>query len=713
MSRIARLLTGPCALRPPALWLLLLLLTGGQAQAAVDFTISTAHQTYVGGVGVQPVDAQATVQGDDFTQATLRVAIAAGGVPSEDILQVLTRSPILIASGGTISVALGASVVIGSYSGGTAGSDLVIALNASATPSLVVELLHSVSYFNLAGPTPTIADRTVTWTMTKAAVATVVQSRVIEVGLGNSLPGVTTNNGLTVGRSQFADLRGQLITTDANDAASLLTYALRSLPTHGRLIRKNTTAGTSPTVLTTASTFTQENVDDGLIAYENQGDAATSDTFEFQVSDQSGATTPVTGVAITITGTFSNPVITLPGPLRSQVEDAAATALVDLVDTAAAGAILGATVSDGDSPHYRLATLEVAFLTAGGVDDHRGGDQLAITSTPGPLVDGSITVSGGAISYRLAGSDHALATVDAQFTGAGGVMLRLNLLNTLIVGSAVSPSPYQISEVITPAAVARLIERITFRSTDQDPSPAGRLLRVTLAERTPDPGLGSAAATVVIMPVNDAPTFVMPATATTSLMAVSGIVLPITLLASDPDSPSPGYALVSKDVPDSDATVLLDPASGACRFTPIAPYVGTAHLVISASDTLGGTAQVAIDITTIATPATANRPFITSDPPLEIEEGGSLLHNLTILPDPTLGTLQSVTLAFIGQLPAGLNGTQLGTNASIWTLTTAPLARPSLGSYSFGVLVTTVSAGGSAACYQPITLCVRALGAAD
>ena len=81
------------------------LLEGEGAGMAVDFTINPSSLTYVGGTGVQAIDATATVQGGDFANATLRVAIDPSDVEvTEDILQVLTRSPTLIANGGSISV---------------------------------------------------------------------------------------------------------------------------------------------------------------------------------------------------------------------------------------------------------------------------------------------------------------------------------------------------------------------------------------------------------------------------------------------------------------------------------------------------------------------------------------------------------------------------------------------------------------------------------
>jgi hypothetical protein len=695
-----------------ALLVLLPLLAPALLEAAVDFTIAGTPLAYTGGTGARPVDAAATASGDDFTNAQLQVAIdPAEVVVSEDILQVQTRSPILLATNGSISVG---GVVIGSYAGGTAGAALVVTMSGAITPAQVTELLRSIAYLDLAGPTPTVGDRHVTLTMTKAGATTVVQARTVHVDAGNALPGVTTNPGLSVGRSRIVDLSGLLVTSDTNDGPGALTYALTVPPIQGNVIRKSTTAGVSPAVIGANGSFTQLEIDSGLIAYEHLGGISASDVFTVVVADPHGATTPATDVAVAITGSVADPQLTLPGPLRAYVEGDPATALADLVDLSAASPVLAAAIADADSPHYRGATLEVQFLTAGDADDGRPGDQLGVSSTPGVVEDGAFVVSGNAISYHWAGADRPFGTIDAQFTGASGVKLRIDLLDSILQGGAGGTPPYLISELITPAVVARFIPRITFRSTDDNPSSAPRLLRFTLRERAPNPGVGSASVALAIQPVNDGPTFTIPSSSVLNLSAVSGIALDDSVLAVDPDSPAPTYALVSKSVPDTDATVTLDAASGAFTFFPVAPFTGPATLVISATDDQGLSSEVTVSIATLPAPSATNRPYVISDPPLEIEEGGSLFHNLAIMADPNGGALTSATLAFIGHYPAGLSGTQLGGNASIWTLTTGPLVRPASGVYSFGVLFTIGTAtSGSWTGYQPITLRVRALNASN
>lgn len=688
--------------------LLALLCLPTVAWTAVGFTIDSTPSTYVGGSGAQAIDGSATVQGDDFSNATLRVAIDPGDIEvAEDILQVLTRSPTLIANSGSITVNLGTGIVIGSYSGGTAGTDLEIILNSAVTPDQVRELLRSIAYLNLAGSTPTDANRSITFTMTKAAVTTVTRTRVINVDPGNALPGVVTNTGLTVARSAFVDLRNHLITDDADHTAAQLNYTLTALPSRGNLVRKSITGAS----LTVTDTFTQEDIDDGLIAYEHLGGPEATDSFTVVVSDLQGGQTPATEVDIVITGTVADPVIALPGPLLPYPEDMLPVALISLVDAGASLPVTSATVTDGDSPHFREATLEVAFLTVTDEPDGRVGDRLSVTDTPGSVMDGSVTVVGNTISYHLSGTTHAVATIDSLSNGTDGAALLITFLDTVIINNA--STSYAIGEVITPAVVARVIERLTYASTDQDPEAAARLLRFTLREQTPNTGAGAAAVALAIQPDNDAPVFVVPATPTLNLTAVSGIALHGTVLASDPDSPTLTYALVSKSVTDGDATMVLDPVTGNFTFTPVLPFTGAANLVLSVTDSVAPPTQVTLAITTQAAPTSVNRPFITSDPPLEVEENASLFHNLVIAADPALGTLTSATLGFIGQLPDGLTATQLGGNPAIWTLTSSPLMRTTSGTYTFGVLVTANSTSGSGRCYQPITLRVRALGAAN
>ena len=102
------------------------------------------------------------VDSADFDGGSLRVAITADEVASEDFLG--------IAQGGSVSVSnlvvSVSNVAIGTITGdGTGGSDLVISFNANATPAAVQDVVRALIYRNANNINPGEAARTVTITL--------------------------------------------------------------------------------------------------------------------------------------------------------------------------------------------------------------------------------------------------------------------------------------------------------------------------------------------------------------------------------------------------------------------------------------------------------------------------------------------------------------------------------------------------------------------
>ncbi len=81
----------------------------------------------------------------------------------------------------------------------------------------------------------------------------------------------------------------KMVFTDEEDADSTLTYTITTAPTHGVILKNGAPLG--------AATFTQQDITDGLIAYQHTGSAqpganSPDDTFVYRVSD-SGTPSPV------------------------------------------------------------------------------------------------------------------------------------------------------------------------------------------------------------------------------------------------------------------------------------------------------------------------------------------------------------------------------------------------------------------------------------
>ncbi|MCP4965595.1 MAG: hypothetical protein GY926_10195, partial [bacterium] len=108
----------------------------------------------------------ADVDSTDFDTGTLTVSFTAGSDSTEDILGIRNQG----SSTGEISVAgwgvAYEGTLIGSFAGGTGGNNLVITLNASATPAAVQALIENITYENTDADNATTGARTVRFVLT-------------------------------------------------------------------------------------------------------------------------------------------------------------------------------------------------------------------------------------------------------------------------------------------------------------------------------------------------------------------------------------------------------------------------------------------------------------------------------------------------------------------------------------------------------------------
>src|SRR5207245_243761 len=110
----------------------------------------------------------------------------------------------------------------------------------------------------------------------------------------NHAPTIATNLGLSVNPGQGATVTSSLLSvTDADQAASALTFTIGTAPTAGTL-KKGSTA------LTAGSTFTQADINSGSISYLSTGSSPASDSFTFTVSDGAGGTIASTSFALNV-----------------------------------------------------------------------------------------------------------------------------------------------------------------------------------------------------------------------------------------------------------------------------------------------------------------------------------------------------------------------------------------------------------------------------
>lgn len=133
------------------------------------------------------------LDGLNFNGGSIRFAITAGLTAAQDQLNFDTAAATTVTTAGG-NVAVGGTV-IGTFTGGGAGGgDLVVTLNANATPALVQTLIRAVDFVNTGGDNPTAGARTITVTLNdgggvaNGGASTVVATTTVTVVAVDDLP---------------------------------------------------------------------------------------------------------------------------------------------------------------------------------------------------------------------------------------------------------------------------------------------------------------------------------------------------------------------------------------------------------------------------------------------------------------------------------------------------------------------------------------------
>ena len=118
-----------------------------------------------------------------------------------------------------------------------------------------------------------------TFTVSDGAGGSVGGTFSITVTPVNDTPVLAANTVLAIGTGATGTVSNTLLSvTDADNTAAEITYTVGTLPAHGTLFNNGV-------VLAGGGTFTQADVDNNLITYTHNGDAATTDSFTFTADD--------------------------------------------------------------------------------------------------------------------------------------------------------------------------------------------------------------------------------------------------------------------------------------------------------------------------------------------------------------------------------------------------------------------------------------------
>lgn len=465
-------------------------------------------------------------------------------------------------------------------SSGQAGEVQVISITATGdNPALTGAL--TVDYTSPAGngtirftPTANASGDALITVLVSAGTTTLTRTCLVHVTAVNDLPLVVRNTPLVVGyrgtglyQGLNADVNaaGQLAASDVETAAAALVYRLALAPIGGYLVANGVR-------LANGDTFTQAEVDGGLLRYTHDGANGASDGFAVQVDDGTGGLGDTVVVSITI-DRASPAVDILPPGLLTWAEGSAAVAI------AATG-----QVADLDSPHFATGFCTVDILSGG-----HAGDLLAINHVGnGP---GQIGVSGSTVSW-------------------GGVPM-----GTWTGGTWPTPLTITFNATTTPAVAQALLRQIVFSNTTRDPGATTRNLSVVISDEAGH-ACPAQSRTLEVTVVND-----VPAALTDTLYTVADVAVPGQLPSTDPDGPSALYTITAP--PGRGQLADFDPATGAFLYIPDPGASGIDHITFTVDDGLAVSAPGTVTVH-ITGAANAQRLWFYSDPPLVAQAGEPL-----------------------------------------------------------------------------------------
>lgn len=436
---------------------------GGTAQGSIDSTTRsfTVTVTPVNDRPTLDVIANLAIDENDPVQVLPLSGIAAG--PADETGQVITVSAMSSRPDLT-------GVPLVTYTSAQSSGVLSVTpvANASGTATIVVTVRDNGGTANGGQDTLTRS-----FTVTIAPVP--------------HIPVVDTNTGLTlpVGGSAVVSYLN-LEVVDLLDPAQL-TYTIQAATAHGTLTRDGVAIGLG-------STFTQADINAGLMVYTHTGAVPETDGFDFTVVNSEGNTLPQTTFPITITGApgATIPVVTLPGNAVTWVQGGGAV----ILDSTATVIDPGGNLAGG--------ALTVSLIGGGTTDD-------VVSVRHVGHAAGQIGVAGAVVSY-------------------GGTQI-----GTLSGGSAGNPLAITLSGPALPAAIEALARQLTFGNAALAPDPALRRVQVLLSN-----GAGGVSAPVtkdvVVQTVNQVPVVLLPAGSVSYPEASGALVLDPAAVVSDIDS---------------------------------------------------------------------------------------------------------------------------------------------------------------------------------
>uniref|UniRef100_UPI003FCF7267 cadherin-like domain-containing protein n=1 Tax=Tistrella mobilis TaxID=171437 RepID=UPI003FCF7267 len=186
-----------------------------------------------------------------------------------------------------------------------------------------------------------------------------------------------------------------------------VTYTLTTAPASGTLKLDGTT-------LEVGDTFTQKDIDDGLVTYDHDGSEGASGGFGFSVKDTTNLSVTGQSFAITISAVNDAPELTAPASIDVTEDTETALTGISISDADAGSSDVTVTFTVGEGALAATSTVDVTV----------GGTATALTLT-GTVADINAFISGSGLTFTpdAEASGDVTLTIDVDDggnTGSGG-----------------------------------------------------------------------------------------------------------------------------------------------------------------------------------------------------------------------------------------------------------------------------------------------------
>ena len=284
----------------------------------------------------------------------------------------------------------------------------------------------------------------------------------ITVTADNDSPAVLTNTGINVDEGSTGNVitAAMLNEGDPDDDGAEVTYTVASVTGNGTL-------NLSGAALAVNDTFTQADIDAGLVTYDHDGSENLSDSFAFSLSDggEDGATT-LTGQTfnIAVNGVNDAPLNSVPGG-QNMLEDSSLVFssgngnLISISDVDAAGGTVAVRLTGTNGTITLSGTTGLSFTTGDGTSD---ADMIFI----GTIADINAALDGLTFDADpdFAGvANLQVITNDSGNTGSGGPLEDTD--NIAITVDPVDDAPVITSNGGGATSAVNVVENVTAVTT--------------------------------------------------------------------------------------------------------------------------------------------------------------------------------------------------------------------------------------------------------